>query len=115
MKILSRVVMLAATLLGMALAQSSDLAGNWKITWLSGGKPNTVTMTDNQGDVSGNYVSDDGTGCPTSGTNLKGKVSLHVECAKWDIWMNGRLADGSVSGDYTAYGNATGKFKMDRF
>jgi hypothetical protein len=29
--------------------------------------------------------------------------------------MNGTLVDGVVSGDYTAYGNATGKFKMNRF
>jgi hypothetical protein len=108
-------LVLFALLLGAALAQDSDLAGSWEITWLAGGKPNTVTLTDNKGDVSGTYVSDDGAACSASGTDLNGKVSLHVECAKWDIWMNGRLVDGAVNGDYTAYGNSTGKFRMVRF
>jgi hypothetical protein len=101
-----------------ATAQTTDLSGNWKITWLSGGKPNNVTLTDDaKRGLTGDYTADNGEDCPVSGFKSRkggGKVYLRVACQKWDIDLEGVIADSlTITGDYKAFGTSTGKFKME--
>ena len=115
LKALTGIVLLCACA-GIAPAQTPALTGKWKIAWLSGGCPNTIQLTQNPDQVSGTYTTCSNEACPVSGTIVNGAVSLTFKCQKWDIKLEGTLAsdEQAIDGTYYAYGNSTGKFKMDR-
>jgi hypothetical protein len=115
LKALAGIVLLCA-FVGIAPAQTPDLTGKWKIAWMSGGCPNTIQLTQNPDQVDGTYTTCGNEVCPVSGTSVSGAVSLIIKCQKWDIKLEGALAPDkqTIDGTYYAYGNSTGKFKMDR-
>jgi hypothetical protein len=100
-------------------AQTSDpihssLTGNWRITWLKGGTPNKIKLTDSDGAITGTFAEDVGESCPVTGSYASGTITLQVTCAKFTVQMKGQLKDLEVTGNYVAYGNATGEFKMEK-
>jgi hypothetical protein len=103
-------------------AQTSDISGKWKATWLSGGTPNTITLTEKNGTVYGTFTAERYTArpgvedaCPLTGTHVGGRISLHATCPNWDISLDGTLTDDStIEGGYVAYGNSVGKFRMEK-
>ena len=115
----SKLAIVFLTVVFSVAAQTTDLTGKWKAIWLisgvANGKPNAITLAESDGVLTGNYTADDGKACSVKG-NHTDKVRLHVYCAEWDIVMEGVLASDNqtISGNYTAYGNARGQFVMDK-
>jgi hypothetical protein len=136
MKRLINLTLVVSALAFTAPAQTSkgltgkSLTGNWTIEWLSGGASNRVELAQASKKLSGAYFCNPTSGrcldnkeeaCPITGTVTEGAVSLHFQCSKWDIQLNGTLdhamgepADSEIDGTYLAYGSATGKFKMKK-
>lgn len=113
MKLITYALLFAA-LSCAASAQTTEMTGKWKATWLNGGTPNILQLTETNGVLAGAFLADGGESCPVAGTHREDKVSLHVTCAAWQIEMNGKLTEDGVAGDYSAYGNVSGAFKMEK-
>lgn len=92
----------------------ASLTGKWKVTWLNGGTPNKLQLTDTDGNITGTFAADGGDSCVVAGTTSAGIVSLQVTCAKFNIQMKGQLKEMDVTGNYVAYGNVSGEFKMEK-
>ncbi len=117
MKLITYALLLTAltsSAFAQTAAQSAEMTGKWRATWLSGGPPNTIQLTETKGILAGTYLADGGESCLVAGTHLNDKVSLHVTCAVWKFEMNGKLTEDGVAGDYSAYGNVYGAFKMEK-
>ncbi len=110
------VVALLFVFVGIAQAQTTDLTGKWKIAWLSGGCPNTILLAQHPHHVDGAYTTCSQEACPISGTIVNNSVTLTLKCQKFDIKLEGALSSDqqTIDGTYFAYGNSSGKFKMDR-
>jgi hypothetical protein len=106
-------------ILGLVLsasAQTSNLTGKWRATWLDGGTPNIFTLTDGT-EITGHYTTDKGVDCRVLGFKSPDReVSLYVNCVDWDIQLDGYLTNDNltINGKYLANGDHNGKFKMEK-
>lgn len=114
-----RLAIALLTLVTLATAQDT-LSGKWKITWLQGGKPNIVNLTEDiKGHISGTYINDAKESCPVAGNTDK-DIILVVICPSWSIAMAGHYdhamgePSDEVVGKYLAFGTTSGTFRMDR-
>jgi hypothetical protein len=135
MKVFTRgwivLMLLAFTLPGISHAQTTILAGKWRITWLANGKPvskpNTIKLTEsiNAGKMtnfSGTFISDDGEKCAVAGhksNDTDRQLDMKVTCAAWSISITGTVAvDGQqINGGYTVHypsGPSLGDYVMDK-
>jgi hypothetical protein len=95
-----------------------NLNGKWTLRWFLGDKEagtrNTIQLTETNGAFSGNFLADSGESCPITGTLENSKAVLHVTCAKFSISLDGLLKGNEIDGDFTAYGNSHGIFRMEK-
>jgi len=124
--VLAALLMLAVAV-GSAHGQTDGgLTGKWTAKWTvpAGGKPNKITLADSEMLLTGTYTADSGEACPVKGSNVVGRVSFTVTCAKFTIKMLGDVShsmghpeDDEIDGTYTydfETGISTGRFRMDR-
>jgi hypothetical protein len=124
-------MLFASTLPALSHAQATNLAGKWRITWLSdgkpAGKPNTVNLTETTvgatlATLSGTFIADDGEKCTVSGTksnDANRQLDMKVTCGTWSISITGTIAvDGQqINGAYTVRyptGPSLGDYVMDK-
>lgn len=124
-------MLLALTLPGISHAQTTNLAGKWRITWLENGKPdgkpNTINVSESNGagkmtNLSGTYVADNGEQCTVTGhksNDSDRQLDMTVTCSAWSISIVGTVAvDGQqVKGSYTVHypsGPSGGDYVMDK-
>ncbi len=118
-------VLALLSLAPFALAQKNgdnlpkpNLNGKWTIHWFVDGKEagtrNTINLTETNGTFSGSFLADSGESCPVTGTLDNAKAVLQVSCAKFAISLDGLLKGNEIDGDYTAYGNSHGSFRMEK-
>ena len=124
-------ILLAFTLPGISHAQTTNLAGKWRITWLAGGKPvakpNTINLTESAGagkitTLSGIFIADDGEKCTVQGhksNDTDRQLDMKVSCATWSISITGTVAvDGQqINGGYIIHnpsGPSLGDYVMDK-
>jgi hypothetical protein len=94
-----------------------DLTGSWTFTWDNDGKnTNPVILKHEAGTITGTYINDSKENCPVAGRlNSPANLILVVMCPGWDIKCDGAIEGSSaVAGQYAAYGNSSGTFKMAR-
>jgi hypothetical protein len=102
-----------------AATPTTDLTGKWTITW-NNGSPARVSLSDDNGNLSGTYTAEGKGTCSIDGVRLEEKFAIHVRCPKSDTDFGGSFANGIVSGTYTDYDMATGnphftgKFRMEQ-
>lgn len=97
--------------------QSIDFSGKWIVRWMDNDTRNPITLTQADGRLDGTYVNDSKDSCKVSGHLVKNnRVTLHIDCPKWDISMEGTASsDGNIiEGTYSAYGTSKGGFEMKR-
>ncbi|HTC46865.1 MAG TPA: hypothetical protein VK722_06065 [Candidatus Aquilonibacter sp.] len=103
-----------------AATPTTDLTGKWTITWNKNGSPAKVSISDDNGNLSGTYTAESKETCSIDGVRLEEKLSIHLRCSQSDTDFDGSVANGTVSGAYTGYDMATGdpsvtgKFRMER-
>lgn len=103
-----------------ATKPTTDLTGKWTITWNKNGSPARISLSDDNGNLSGTYAAEGKQTCSIDGVRLEEKLSIHLRCRKLDTDFGGSVANGVVSGTYTDYDMATGnphftgKFRMER-
>lgn len=103
-----------------AATPTTDLTGKWTISWIKNGSPARVSLSDDNGNLSGTYTAEGKETCSIDGVRLEENLSIHLRCAKSDTDFDGSFANGMVSGTYTDYDMATGdphftgKFRMER-
>jgi hypothetical protein len=103
-----------------AATPTTDLTGKWTITWIKNGSPARISLSDDNGNLSGTYTTESKETCSIDGVRLEENLSIHLRCAKSDTDFSGSFANGIVSGTYTdsdmASGDPhfTGKFRMER-
>ncbi len=135
MKVLTRswivLMLLAFTLPGICNAQTTNLAGKWRITWLDNGKPagkpNTLNLTEKTigvtlATLSGTFIADNGEQCTVSGTksnDANRQFDMKISCATWSISITGTIAvDGQqIKGGYIVHypsGPSLGDYVMDK-
>ncbi|MGA3160424.1 MAG: hypothetical protein ABSC77_04340 [Terracidiphilus sp.] len=124
-------MLLAFALPGIFCAQTTNLAGKWKITWLDNGKPvgkpNIINLTESSTggklvNLSGTFIADDGEKCTVSGlksNDSNRQLDMKISCATWRISNTGTIAvDGQqIKGDYTVHypsGPSIGDYVMDK-
>ncbi len=94
----------------------STLTGKWRITWLNGGSPNKLQLTDSNGSLTGTFAADGGESCGVTGTATTTTgittIALAVTCSKFTVQLKGTLKEDTITGTYLAYGNSGGDFKM---
>jgi hypothetical protein len=125
------VILLTFTLPGICNAQTTNLAGKWRITWLdngkSVGKPNTINLTESStgvklANLSGTFIADDGEKCTVSGlksNDSNRQLDMKISCGTWSISITGTVAgDGQqINGGYTVHyptGPSLGDYVMDK-
>jgi hypothetical protein len=103
-----------------AATPTSDLTGKRTITWIKDGSPATISLSDDNGNLSGTYTAESKETCSLDGVRMEENLSIHLRCANSDTDFGGSFADGIASGTYSDYdmatGNphSTGKFRMER-
>jgi hypothetical protein len=103
-----------------AAAPATDLTGKWTIALTKNGSPPRISLSDDNGSLSGTYTAESEGTCSVDGVRLEENFSIHLRCAKSDVDFSGSFANGIVSGTYTDYDMATGdpyftgKFRMER-
>jgi hypothetical protein len=103
-----------------AATPTTNVTGKWTITWIKNGSPASVSLNDDNGNLSGTYAAESKGTCSIDGVRLEEKLSIHVRCPKSDTDFGGSVASGIVSGTYTDYDMktgdpaGTGKFRMER-
>ncbi len=124
-------MLLAFTLPGICNAQTTNLAGKWRITWLDNGKsvskPNTINLTESStggklANLSGSYIADNGEKCSVSGlksNDSSRQLDIKISCAAWSISITGTVAvDGQqIKGGYIVHyptGPSLGDYVMDK-
>lgn len=94
-----------------------DFTGSWTFIWDNDDKnANSVTLKHEAGTITGTYVNDSKQNCPVAGRlDSAARLILVIMCPAWDIKCDGSI-DGSsaVTGQYVAYGDSKGDFKMSR-
>lgn len=123
--------LLALALPAISHAQTTNIVGKWKITWLADGKPvakpNTINLTEskNTGQItsfSGTFIADNGEECAVTGNKSNAadrQLDMHVTCASWSISITGTVAvDGQqINGGYMVHyptGPSLGDYVMDK-
>lgn len=93
-----------------------DLTGSWTFTWDNdSANTNPVTLKHEAGTITGNYINDSKEKCPVVGRlTSAASVLLIVMCPDWDIKAEGSIAGVAISGQYMAYGDSTGTFKLSK-
>jgi hypothetical protein len=123
-------ILFAVTLPALCHAQTTNLAGKWKITWLDNGKPvakpNTMNLTESTtgklSSLSGTFIADDGEKCTVSGqksNDTDRQLDMKISCATWRISITGTVAvDGQqINGGYIVHrptGTGLGDYVMDK-
>jgi hypothetical protein len=103
-----------------AAAPATDLTGQWTINWINQGSSATISLSDDNGNLSGTYTTESKTTCSLDGVRLEENLAIHLRCAESDAEFSGSFANGIVSGTYADYDMATGephftgKFSMRR-
>jgi hypothetical protein len=103
-----------------AATPTTNLNGKWTITWIKNGSSASISLNDDNGNLSGTYTAESRGGCSVDGVRLEENLSIHVRCPKSDSDFDGSLANGIVRGTYTDYNMETGdpsstaKFRMER-
>jgi hypothetical protein len=103
-----------------AATPTADLTGKWTISWIKNGSSARISLSDDNGNLSGTYTSEGKETCSIDGVRLEENLTIHLRCAKSDTDFGGSFANGIVSGTYTDYDMATGnpqltgKFTMER-
>jgi hypothetical protein len=101
-----------------AMAESPapvDLTGSWTFTWGDdSANTNPVTLKHAAGTITGTYTNDSKEICPVVGRLTSTGVLLVVMCPGWDIKCDGSIAGTMISGQYLAYGDSSGTFKMSK-
>jgi hypothetical protein len=107
---------LAAT--SSALAQEVDLTGPWTFVWGNDSKnTNTAALKHERGTITGTYLNDAKESCRVVGrlTSSGTGVYLTITCPRWDIKCDGSIQSPHlITGQYVAYGTASGTFQMTR-
>jgi hypothetical protein len=94
-----------------------DLTGSWTFTWDNdSANNNAVTLKHAAGTITGTYINDSRENCPVVGRLTSATaVLLIVMCPGWDIKSEGTIdSPSAVSGQYFAYGDSTGAFKLSK-
>jgi hypothetical protein len=107
-KIASTRLLIAITFLlvanGAFALQPAELVGRWTVTWSKNQTQNLISLSNEKGQLSGNYTSDDGTVCDVFGKlSEKGaRLLLQIKCGKWNEELKGTVSSdgGSVAGFY---------------
>jgi hypothetical protein len=93
-----------------------DYSGNWTVKWLSNNSLNSMTLAQKAGQLSGTYSNDLGESCPVTGEYHSDNrdIEISIECPGWSIDLTGfGSQNGSmITGNYSATGDATGRFVM---
>jgi len=103
-----------------AATPTTDLTGKWTISWIKNGSPARISLSDDNGNLSGTYTAESKETCSIDGVRLEEDLTIHLRCAKSDTDFSGSVANGFVNGTYTDYDMATGdphftgKFRMER-
>ncbi|MGD0681616.1 MAG: hypothetical protein ABR990_06155 [Terracidiphilus sp.] len=125
------VMLLTFTLPVICNAQTTNLAGKWRITWLASGKsvgkPNTINLTESStggklANLSGTFIADDGEKCTVSGMKSNDsdrQLDMKISCNTWSISITGTVAvDGQqINGGYIIHhtsGPSLGDYVMDK-
>jgi hypothetical protein len=123
--------LLVFSLSGISSAQTINLEGKWRITWLDNGKPvgkpGTINLTKSStggkpANLSGSFIADNGEKCAVSGfksNDLERQLDLRVNCAKRSISINATIAvEGQqINGVYVVHnpaGSSHGDYMMDK-
>jgi hypothetical protein len=124
-------ILLAFTLPGISSAQTTNLTGKWRITWLDNGKPkgklNIINLAESSnggklGNLSGTFTADNGEKCTVSGlisNDSDRQLDMKISCATWSISITGTVAvDGQqINGGYMFHypsGPSIGDYVMDK-
>ncbi len=98
--------------------QVIDFSGKWIVRWLDNDTRNPISLTKTDGRLDGTYVNDKKDICSVSGHLVQNsnRITLHVDCPKWDISMEGvpSLDGNTIEGTYFAYGKSRGSFVITR-
>jgi hypothetical protein len=95
----------------------TDLTGSWIFTWENdSSNTNAVTLRHEAGTITGTYINDSQENCPVVGRlSSAAGVVLIVMCPEWDIKCEGSIESAAaVSGQYLAYGDSKGTFRISR-
>ena len=89
---------------GALALQPAELVGRWTVTWSKNQTQNSISLSCENGQLSGSYTSDDGTVCDVFGKlSEKGaRLLLQIKCGKWNEELKGTVSSdgGSVTGFY---------------
>lgn len=111
------IALLALTAVASTGGQNS-LSGDWIVKWLDNNTLNPMTISQADGRLMGTYINDSKEICSVTGHPVKNssRVTLNIDCPKWDISMEGTVSgDGNtIEGTYRAYGTSQGGFLMTR-
>jgi hypothetical protein len=114
--VLSVLVVCSSAVMAQSAPQT-DLTGSWVFTWDNdNNNANPVTLKHEAGTITGTYINDSQENCPVVGrlSSATGVV-LIVMCPEWDIKCEGSIESAAaVSGQYLAYGDSKGVFRISR-